>query len=201
MFGLFSKKARPAAPSPQADAIVPRVKHEAFLDAIRGIGQEDPNSIPVTRPFVADLLITYAFDLPDSFIMVSERDRKRLHLSMEQLHDTAMTNLRRTLPPVQLVGSESFTRIAVGNHLEGCLLLIDRVWKKVQPMVNGQIVVAAPTRDVMLFTGSDNPAGIEMMRQFSASAAEHEPTHNLTQELLVRVDGAWLPMSDVQAMR
>lgn len=190
MFGVFRKK-KPAVQPRPVEAIVPRVKHEAFLDAIRGISQEDPNSTPVTRPFVADLLVAYAFDLPNEFIMVSERDRKRLGLSPDVLHEVAMKNLRRVLPSPQSTGVPHLTRLTVGNHLEGCLLLMDDLWDQLSRDVPGRLVAAAPTRDMLMYASSDNAESIKKLRTFIATAVEQERTHCLTQELLQRDAGTW----------
>ena len=66
MFGFFKKK---QLPEPDASQIVPRIKHTNFLQALREMGT-GPDDTPVTEPLVADLLVTYAFDLPDMFQMV-----------------------------------------------------------------------------------------------------------------------------------
>jgi energy-converting hydrogenase Eha subunit F len=61
MFGLFGKK------TPSTDQIVPRIKHTNFVAALKPIAAKDPGSMPLTEPLVADLLISYALDLPQAF--------------------------------------------------------------------------------------------------------------------------------------
>src|SRR5690349_18132885 len=93
MFEWFKKK-KAAATEPDASLIVPRIKHANFLLALRDIVEKE-DDMPATGPLVADLLVTYAFDLPEAFQMVCARDVRRLGLSPEQLRSVAVANLKK----------------------------------------------------------------------------------------------------------
>ncbi len=190
MFGLFKKKAQ-QVPQPTAEQIVPRIKHLNFRAAVAEIAAKDPASRPLIEPFVGDLLITYAFDLPESFMMVREVDRERLGLSLEQLRAKALENLRKGLPPVQQGGKPPLMMLAVGNNLEACLLLIDELWEKASANVPGRLVVSVPSRDVLMFTSSERADGIQQMRQLAKEAREREPVHGLSEHLLAWDGGKW----------
>src|SRR5258705_7967922 len=99
MFGLLKKKQR----SKKADAsvIVPRIKHTNFLAAIRDIGA-GPEDTPVTEPLVADLLVTYAFDLPEMFQMFTTRDMKELGMTVDQVRSAAIANLRSQISDIHV---------------------------------------------------------------------------------------------------
>ena len=62
MFGLLKKK---VAPEATASQIVPRIKHQNFLAAVAGAGVPEGDK-PYTEPLAGDLLVTYAFDLPEA---------------------------------------------------------------------------------------------------------------------------------------
>ena len=89
MFGLFKKK---AAAKPTASQIVTRIKHKNFLAAVASTGMPAADK-PYTEPLVGDLLVTYAFDLPETFQMVRKGDAAELGLAPQQLRETAVANL------------------------------------------------------------------------------------------------------------
>jgi uncharacterized protein YtpQ (UPF0354 family) len=194
VFGLFNKKERPraSAPEPRSDQIVPRIKHINFRTTVEKITASHPDSQPVIEPFVADLLITYAFDLPESFAMFREIDRRRLGLSIEELRAKALENLRKQLPPLQQGGQPPVLMLAVGNNLEACLLLIDELWEQASANVPGKVVVSVPSRDVLMFSSSERPDGIKMMKKLAIEARSREPVHGLSEYLLVWDAGKWI---------
>src|SRR5207244_138277 len=88
-----------------------------------------PHEYPVTQPFVADLMITYAFDMPGLFPAVSAHDLRELALTQDELHEIAMANLRRQFPQeVGFEGEPPILMLVTGNELEACALLMDDVW-------------------------------------------------------------------------
>lgn len=189
MFGLFRKKQ--TALEPTADQIVPRIKHLNFLKTVKEITAKQPEATPLTRPLVADLLVTYAFDLPAAFLMVREMDRQRLDLSLDQIHSTALANLQKQLPLVRQGGKAPLVRLSVGNNLDACLLLIDEIWQKASAIVPGTLVVSVPSRDIVLLTSSESEQGLNAMRQISKETREREPVHGLSEQLLTWANGKW----------
>jgi uncharacterized protein YtpQ (UPF0354 family) len=194
MFGLFNKNKRPraSAPEPTSDQIVPRIKHVNFRATVEQMTKSHPDSQPVIEPLVADLLVTYAFDLPESFEMFREIDRRRLGLSIEELRAKALANLQKQLPPVQQGGQPPVLMLAVGNNMEACLLLIDELWEKVSVNVPGKVVVSVPSRDVLMFSSSERPSGIEIMKKLAIEARNREPVHGLSEYLLAWDAGKWI---------
>jgi len=72
MFGLFKKKApaQSAPPVLRADQLQPRIKHLNFLKALQA-GGVPPEHQPSHAPLCGELIVTYAFDLPDSLMMAT----------------------------------------------------------------------------------------------------------------------------------
>jgi len=189
MFGLFKKK--PEAAEPDASLIVPRIKHTNFLVALRDIVKKE-DDMPVTEPLVADLLITYAFDLPETFQMVCARDAQRLGLSPEQLRGAAVTNLKKQLGNIGREGEPPLLKMVVGNNLEACLLLVDGIWQSLATKIPPEIVVGVPTRDVLLVTTSaSTKGGLQLLRDAVREAHGRESTHALSLQLLARRGDKW----------
>jgi uncharacterized protein YtpQ (UPF0354 family) len=192
LFDRFKKKStsEPEPAEPDATTIVPRIKNVAFLEALKehGVPQDQ---MPHTEPFAADLLVTYAFDLPEIFQMVMAHDLRRLALDSRQLRDIAVTNLRREIREIGRGGEPPLMQAVVGGDLEACVLLLDEFWQKLEGKVPGEIVVAVPARHVVLITGSESDEGLQLMRQRTAEDFAAGGNHSLTQSLLVRRNGSW----------
>ena len=189
MFGLFKKK--PEATKLDASMIVPRIKHTNFLAALRDVGT-GVDDTPVTEPLVADLLITYAFELPEAFQMVGPSDCKQLGVAREQLRGIAIANLKRQIGNVGYQGAPPVLRLVVGNNLEACLLLLDDIWQTVGSKIPPEIIVGVPTRDIVLITTTaSTKGGLQLIRQAVVEAHGKETVHGLTQDLLVRRADKW----------
>lgn len=191
MFGLFKKKPAAVEQPNEASTVVPRIKHTNFLVTLRGIVKNE-EQLPVTEPLVGDLLVTYAFDLPDAFKMFSGRDLKRLAWSLEELRATAVANLRRQLGEIQWAGDPPVLQVSVGDDLEACLLLLDDVWESLGSNVPPEILVGIPTRnDLLVGSTQSGEEGIAKLRELVKAARTGNNTHWLTEHLLVRREGRW----------
>jgi uncharacterized protein YtpQ (UPF0354 family) len=189
MFDLFKKKR--AASEPDSSTIVPRIKHTNFLIALRDIVKKQ-DDMPVTEPLVGDLLVTYAFDLPEMFQMFCARDRQRLGLTLEQLRAVAVGNLRKQVPKIGRKGEPPLLQVVVGNDLEACVLLLDEFWPSIADKIPPEIVVGVPSRNVLLVTSSaSTKGGLQLLRQAVNEAHGRETTHALTLDLLVRRGDKW----------
>ena len=156
MFGLFKKKPEVVTQPDDPSLIVPRIKHVNFLAAVRE-RVKNPDDLPVTEPLVADLLVTYAFDMPETFLMMRARDMQRLGLSAAQLRATAIANLKQRLGNMGREGEPPLMRMVTGNGLESCVLLMDDFWQKLAGQIPPEIVVGVPTRDLLYVSSSHSP--------------------------------------------
>jgi len=68
--------------------------------------------------------------------------------------------------------------------------LFDELWSGGQIKVDGDDVVAVPSRDVLLVTGSRNLAGIAKLRELAAQIVRQSP-YRLTDELFVYREGSF----------
>lgn len=176
--------------APPADLIVPRVVLSLPKAVVPDIELSQDDS-PVEQLLVADLILFYAFDQPSCFTMVAHRDLTRLTLNEQRLHDIALTNLRRTIPEPELheVSSGVFM-LTCGGNFEATTLLLDEVWQQVSAMVQGDLVVAVPARDVVILTGTENREGLAFMRSKVSQILE-TGDHALTRYFLVRGGSRW----------
>lgn len=191
MLGLFKKKPAVVNQPKDPSLIVPRIKHTNFLVYARD-NTKNEDDLPPTEPLVADLIITYAFDLPEMFTMARMRDIRELGLSSEQLRAIAVTNLKQQLRNIGRQGDPPVMRMVTGNGLEACVLLLDDFWQSLSGKIPPEIIVGVPTRDV-LFVSSTRAGkeGIRQLREAVRQARTGDNTHWLTEHLLVRRADKW----------
>lgn len=178
-----------------AETIVPRLKHMNFLEAVAQVGVTGED-VPVVTPFVGDLLISYAFELEHSFLTVSKGHCEKLDLTEAELPRLAISNLGQSLPPPEmhpLRGLKSArpacSMFTVGNQCEACLMLFPGVWEAAARMVKGQLVVATPARDTVLFTGSRSAAGLAAMKHYLEECYSGAGNHALSKLLFAWANG------------
>lgn len=187
MFGLFKKK--PAKPT--AAQIVPRIKHKNFLAAVASTGMPEGDK-PYTEPLVGDLLVTYAFDLPETFQMVRSADVAELGLTPQQLRETAVANLKSRVGQGGYQGDPPVLRVVLGNNFDACALLYDDLWAMLGQKIPPEIVVGVPHRDaVLMTTTASTKGGLEQIRAMVADIHAKDEVHGLTRDLFVRRQNKW----------
>lgn len=148
------------------DFVVPRIY--AALPAggaDLSLGEE---ASPVSRELVSDLHVLYAFDCDTHYIMVAQRDLARLGIDADELHESALRNLRALNLEVRAHETGRVRLLTAGGNYEATLLLLPELWEAVAGMVSGHIVAVAPARDILLFTGDAETENLaELRRQTS----------------------------------
>ena len=155
---------------PNSSLILPRIKQLGFNDALKQAGAP-PDQWPVTEPLVGNLLVAYAFDLPAGFVMVRPQDLAQLGLSPDQLRKLSLENLRREMPEIAVEVNGDVHRVITGKNFEACTLLAPNFWTKVASQIDGEVIVAVPSRDVVLFCTNLSSQGLADMVSGQRSAA------------------------------
>ncbi len=173
--------------------IVPIIKDKPWLDEMKQAmiahGAKTPAE-NVYEDFCPGLVVVYAEDSPQSIRYLTPSHLTSLKLSRSELKALALENLQRLLPKVEQHGSEDVGvyMLTAGGNYEASLLLIDSIWKSGSLKVKGDIVVAIPSRDLLLVTGSQNPQGLENVRKAVANAIKTN-SYRLTDKLYVYREG------------
>jgi uncharacterized protein YtpQ (UPF0354 family) len=177
---------------PDTNNIVAVIRDSQFAAQIKS---DKPGNKIVSEPLVADLSVFYAIDEEGRIHYLTENDRAKLNLGLPALRKLAMTNLKRLLPEVSRKGSAPvFGFVADGNY-ESSLLLSDKLWEEEAKNVEGDIVAAVPSRDVLVFTGSKSKDGIATVREV-VSQVEKGGDHLISSTLIVRRNGRWEKFAD-----
>ena len=194
-FKAFKSQARTATPPPAAasvrDALVPRIKHLEFERYLRGVGMP-PEQLPLFEPLVGELLVTYAFDMPDQFVMANPTNLASAGIAPGEARALACANLIARMPKITIVRQKGALLVVTGGDWEACLLLLDGLWSGAQARFKAGCVVCAPRRDRLLVSDGSGTDSVAALRSAAASYfAEQDDGHALSVQLMTRQGPAW----------
>lgn len=184
---IFWQPADQAAAGLDRTRIIPVIKDRQWLDELhntlkaKGVAQQH-----LADRFNNELVIVYAQDDPNRMRYLTTKED--FGLSREELRSLAIANLKRVLPKIEMGRVGDVALMSAGGNYEASLLLIDEIWSSGQIEVNGDIVVAIPTRDALLVTGSRSRSGLKLVRELTAKFKAQGP-YELTDTLFRYRDG------------
>lgn len=144
------------------------------------------------KAWLGDLFVVWVLDKPDSMSMVAQREIEDLGMTQEAIEAKAIENLRACcsellVEPVE--DAPGLFQVWVGDSYEASRLLLHEPWGALAEKVPGDLVVAAPNREVVLFTGSDDGVGLSLLQQIVPSLAEG--AYGLSTQLYRWIPEAW----------
>jgi uncharacterized protein YtpQ (UPF0354 family) len=141
-----------------------------------------------------DVNIFYAFDFPAHFVYVSASHCKALEISPDALRELSVRNLtKRRRKPEILRPSDAAVMLRLDGDIEASLLLVEHLWPQLGRGLAGETVVAVPSRDVLVASGTQVTGGIDTLRRAVDRRWGNPDAKNrlLTRSLLVRRDNSW----------
>lgn len=108
--------------------------------------------------------MVYAIDSPKSIRYLTPAELAATKINAADLRALAVQNLLRILPKIERHGSGGSYMFTAGGDYEASLLLAESIWRDKDAAVLGDPVVAIPSRDLFVLTGSGDPAGIKRLR-------------------------------------
>ena len=153
MFSFFKKKDKPLR-------IVPRVKHTNFLSALSEIPGMTDYLMPITRPIVGDLLLTYSIDQGAEFTSISKKTLSNLDKSMDDIHSMALANCLQVMRSLRVNTNDSIFELSADENMAACSILFPDLWKHIEEELEGKIIAAFIHRDSVLYTRSDSENGV-----------------------------------------
>ncbi|MCM8543530.1 MAG: DUF1444 family protein [Lentisphaeraceae bacterium] len=135
---------------------------------------------PVEKKLIGDLIVFYAFDMETHFEILSLGEFDAFDLDNEGLHQLALNNLRNLNLDIQVHQSEHLNMLTAGGDYEAALILLSEIWDSVSSMVDGDLLVSVPTRDIIYFTGS-SPENTESIKAYTSKMVEEgdKPLSNM----------------------
>ncbi len=157
--------ARTPEPEVTRDTLRVIVRPEIYLksefDTLAG------RATPVAGPLPGDLWLLGASDLPTAIKMLDSRDLARLGVSdIEALaigKQNMRSGLKQTLEQAQAARVPGVNLIT-GDPYESSLLAFPDLWAPLAKASLGDLLVAVPAADVVLFSDTDKPDAVPALR-------------------------------------
>jgi hypothetical protein len=200
-FRAFVERVHQVATAPPRDPARPPTREEfersllvvarnrSFLDdfaaASGGRGGQ-----PLFRPVAGDVILVAAVDSPAAIRTVTAGEGRAFGLSDEEVIVRGRANLLRLAERVQVVGYGTARALEFDPNFNASLLLLDEVWNAL-PDRPARMVVAAPTREIIVYGSEDDPQAMAFLRDVAAMRAESRP---VTSRLLRRSGDRWVPL-------
>lgn len=200
----YEAEKNPAADRIDLDRIVPVVKDAAYASKLKAFltepGHESGRSDIYYEPLNRELHVYYAVDAERPWRYLSRDEVEALGIGPERLNARAVGNLTNLLPGIERRGDGGTYMVTAGGMYETSLLLFDAIWTKDNFDVKGDIVIAVPSRGLLLVTGSKDENGLKTLRRVAEEVVSEE-NHTLTTRLFVRKHGEWLPFDTPDGTR
>jgi uncharacterized protein YtpQ (UPF0354 family) len=145
---------------------------------------------PCVEHLCGDLWVVYAEDLPERMRSLKRSDVAAAGVAEDAIKELAKENLRKVMPPAEQHGDGPWYLLTAGGDYTASLLLFDGLWNDLAGSVDGDLVVVAPARDVIFFTGAESTEGLAAIRKHSAEILT-SGSYLISGTLLVRKEGQW----------
>ena len=166
--------------------VLPLIKSTSWLAT--AIAQAGEGAHLVVRPFVADLILVFAENLPDTIAYVKRQDLDGV-CDEAQLVAQAMDNLTRRMPSMEVVGGDGRYRIALDGFFDASLILVSTEWTS--PLaLRGDPVFAIPSRDQLMVCGSDDEKAVAELADIAPRIAADD-AYAISDSVLMLRDGVF----------
>ncbi|GGF02011.1 hypothetical protein GCM10011611_04400 [Aliidongia dinghuensis] len=151
------------------------LRPSVYVEQIRKIyaGKEEP---PI-EPFVGDLWIVCAFDMPEAIKYLAPGDLAKMNLSKDEALAIAKKNNVEMFQPIERA-ARAFPDDGVGivsnNAYDSSRLLAFDSWAPIAAKTGGQLLASAPAADAVIFFDARRPDALDIMRRYTAMVAAHE---------------------------
>jgi len=180
--------------------LLPVVRSRFYLESVilqsRARGGE---GITVPQQMIGDhLSLSLVYDLPQAMRSIIQDDLEKWGVTFYEAVEAAKSNLEQmgNVAFASLQGQASGVYIsATGDNYDASrLIMLDLVRKM---PVRGDYIAMVPNRDTLVITGSDDPAGLEVMCKVAEDSFQKpRPISTVTLRLVGDEWESWLPVPD-----
>jgi hypothetical protein len=128
----------------------------------------------LARPLTGELMEVAVVDFPTSIRLFTAADAKALKLTEKAVFELGRNNLRATLKPLgeypQPTADASF-RYLGDSPYESSRLALHSEWKAIARMLGGELIVAAPSADLLFYGRGGSPTAVGALRTMARKAA------------------------------
>lgn len=144
----------------------------------------------VAFPLVEEeLFVVLARDCPDRIELLTQAERSELPATDEELFVDAVKNVLADLS-IQRHGGGPVWMLTAGGNYEASLLLHAALWRDLGREVEGELIASVPCRDLIYYTGSEEPGGPELLRRIT-ERMHRQGSYPISGRLLRFTGSAW----------
>lgn len=144
--------------------------------------QDDPgpwveDNALVVRDFLADVQIMYALEFKEGAQIVSHGMMKSWGMDPERLHQRALANLDRAHGEIAIKQVARLPWLNVIETTDGYAAsraLLHWRWAELTLTLGDLLILGMPTRDVVVFTSTQEPEKIEQLRETVETVERHQ---------------------------
>jgi uncharacterized protein YtpQ (UPF0354 family) len=174
------------------ESFLPLLNLRSWLDTVR----KQSGEAPVQRPFVANLMINYVFDLPHARAYIQPEVYDKMlaapGATPEVIHEMALANLRKRTDPRDSktfgMGDQTIVICDKKDGFAAARVLLPELMATWAERISGRMLLGVPNRDFLIgFSDRDPEQVAGMIQQLRRDAAQREG--GLTSELLMWRNG------------
>lgn len=144
----------------KTDRILPIVKDRRFIKSLEEINVNFEKN-HLYEFYNEELIIFYAEDRENSIHYISKDDLDEINFPIENLREKSIQNLESQLE-MERHGENGYFMLTAGGNYESSLILLD-IWNHENFLVEGNLVIGIPSRDVLLITGSKDSLNLHRL--------------------------------------
>lgn len=143
--------------------IMPRIQPERIF---RQLDREQVAHVP----WVNGTVIVFVLDMPQVTVSLTVEQTLRWGVDMDQLDEISRRNLEKYSPElrIQVIESRDGGRAAILNEYDGydaARLLLGRLHERLAPELDGDFLVATPSRDMFVAMSATPPEFVDRLRK------------------------------------
>lgn len=166
------------------------------------LARQNAGAAAWAEPFAGDLVTAFVLDTPDAIATLPPDQLDEFDLSRAELRQRAMANMRRAFGPLRhrLFSPDAPIHLLdtsgaglASDSYDGARLVLHELWAPLRAEVQGELIAAAPARDVAIFTGTGEPRGPEALRYLAREMFHGEP-HPISPQVVRWTTAGWVPL-------
>ena len=169
--------------------IVPLIRGTAYLRQLQELEPRTNRAQHhVYEVYNEELAIVYAEDKEDTTSLLKHGELAIIGLDMNSLKALALQNLSDVLDGIEQTDANGRGQLLADGNYDASLLLVDELWEVNEFGINGDIVVAVPSRDRLLYTGSNDTHNLATLQSVIDSVFQ-QGERLVSRALFVRRNG------------
>lgn len=158
--------------------IIPVIKPVDYLDEIKKLGSDlkvEEGIDTVYESYNDSLIVMYVENKETSFNYFSQKKLDKLGIPRKKLREIAVRNLKSILKNIEIQRWDNgIIEIIAGGIFETSLVLLPKIWIKNEFHLRGDIVIAIPSRGILLLAGSHDGNAITTLKSIALKSYAEE---------------------------